>query len=134
MSLLNHTAVLYDMKGILDELGITQKEFRQICIISGTDYNIDIDSNENRKKPILYETLKYYKKYHKLKLSIDFYDWLNENTDYIKDYYHLNNIYNMFDLSKNHLDIKIFEKIKIINGPIQYKDMKEILVLDGFIF
>ena len=29
-SLLNHTAVLYDLKGILDNLGISQKELREI--------------------------------------------------------------------------------------------------------
>ena len=44
LSLLNHTAVVYDMQGILCNLGITQKEFREVCVLSGTDYNMD--SNE----------------------------------------------------------------------------------------
>jgi len=39
LSLLNKTAVLYDTKEILNTLGITQKELRQICVISGTDYS-----------------------------------------------------------------------------------------------
>jgi len=39
LSLLNHTAVIYDMKGILENLGISQKELREICVLSGTDYN-----------------------------------------------------------------------------------------------
>ena len=30
LSLLNHTAVIYDMKGILENLGVTQKELREI--------------------------------------------------------------------------------------------------------
>jgi hypothetical protein len=42
-SLLNHTIVLYDMKEILDKLGFTQKELREICILSGTDSGIDIN-------------------------------------------------------------------------------------------
>ena len=39
LSLLNHTFVMYNMKEILLDLGITQKELREICILSGTDYN-----------------------------------------------------------------------------------------------
>ena len=35
ISLLNHTAVLYDVKGILENLDITQRELREICILSG---------------------------------------------------------------------------------------------------
>ena len=41
-SLMNHTAVVYELKGILLELGITLKEFKEICVLSGTDYNMHI--------------------------------------------------------------------------------------------
>jgi 5'-3' exonuclease len=132
LSLLNHTAVLYDMKGILTELGITQKELREICIISGTDYNNlnDVDKNS----PTLYTTLKYFKKYHKEKSNMDFYDWLMDKTDYIKEYNLLIKIYDMFDLSKNHYNIEVFKNIKIINGPIMKNELNDILKLDGFMF
>ena len=40
----------------------------------------------------------------------------------------------MFDLSVNHFDIKIFENIKIVNGPIMKEQMIEILKKDGFLF
>jgi flap endonuclease-1 len=132
LSLLNHTAVIYDMKGILNNLGINQKELREICVLSGTDYNIESgDSNANTLNNIL----KYFKKYHKSKSTIDFYDWLiSNNEDIITDYDLLKNIYDMFDLSINHYDIKIFEKIKIINGPIIREEIKNILKTDGFLF
>jgi len=132
LSLLNHTAVLYEMKGILTELGITQKELREICIISGTDYNNL--SDDKKKEQTLYTTLKYFKKFHKEKPSSDFYEWLMEKTDYIKEYKLLLKIYDMFDLSKNHYDIKIFKDIKIINGPMKKEDINNILKTDGFIF
>jgi len=134
MSLLNHTAVLYNMKGILEELGITQKELREICIISGTDYNTNIDSDDHIKKPLLYETLKYFKKYHKSNSSDGFYNWLHSNTNYIKDYELLNKICEIFDLSHNYYNLKIFEEIKISNGPIIQNNIREILKKDGFIF
>ena len=46
LSLLNRTVVLYDTSDILNNLGITQKELREICVISGTDYNYN-DNNHN---------------------------------------------------------------------------------------
>lgn len=131
LSLLKHTIVLYEMKGILSELGITQKELREICVLSGTDYNsINDDDNSHN----LYTTLKQYKKYHKDKSNLDFYDWLSKNTDYISDYDLLNKIYDIFDLSKNHYNIIKFENIIISNSNIIKSEIREILEKDGFIF
>lgn len=131
-SLLNHTAVIYDLKGILSNLGVSQKELREICVLSGTDYNFECDDDNNHT---LTETLKYYKKYHKSKSTIGFYEWIMENYEnYIKDYDVLMKIYNMFDLTQNHYNIKVFEKIRIVNGPIMKDDIKNILKTDGFLF
>ena len=58
LSLLNHTAVIYDVKGILHNLGISQKELREICVLSGTDYNLECDDTKNS----LNNTLKLFKK------------------------------------------------------------------------
>jgi flap endonuclease-1 len=131
-SLLNHTIVLYEMKGILEELGITQKELREICVLSGTDYNI------NNKSQTLYTTLKWFKKFLKEKKkyyenNLCFYDWLITKYDNIKDIELLQKIYNMFDLSNNY-HIKNFEDIKIKNGPILKDELIVILKTDGFIF
>jgi len=41
LSLLNNTMVLYDTSKILQYLGMDQQEFIGLCILSGTDYNID---------------------------------------------------------------------------------------------
>lgn len=157
-SLLNHTIVMYNLDEILNNLGLNQKELREICVLSGTDYNYNMNTinnvksvnnvnnvnniNENKIKkeeePNLYKTLKYFKKYNKSDQynKIDFYEWLNANTNYIKNYNILNKIYKMFDISETqiHNKILIFDKIKIINGPIIYNDIKKILIEDGFIF
>jgi hypothetical protein len=131
VSLLNHTAVIYDVKGILDNLGITQKELREICLLSGTDYNLECDDTKNT----LNNTLKQFKKYHKSKSDLSFYDWLNvNNNNYIKDFELLKKIYDMFDLNVNHVNIKVFEKIKIQNGPVLKDEIKSILKTDGFLF
>jgi len=131
LSLLNHTAVIYDVKGILVNLGISQKELREICVLSGTDYNIECDDERNT----LNNTLKYFKKYHKSQSNVGFYEWLYEYYPaVIKDFNLLKTIYDMFDLSQNHYSIKLFEKIKIVNGPIMTDELKTILRSDGFLF
>lgn len=42
LSLLNQSAIMYDMKGILSSLTMTMDEFRMICVISGTDYGYGV--------------------------------------------------------------------------------------------
>ena len=132
LSLLNHTAILYDTKNMLKSLGISQKELREICILSGTDYNMNL--NNNKLDLSLYTVLKYFKKYRKENIDNDFYDWLNQNTLCITDYPLLKKIYSMFDLSFNNDNLKIFNTIKIINSPIIKNEVKTLLQIDGFIF
>ena len=131
LSLLNHNVVLYDTKNILQELGITLKDFREICVLSGTDYNVVNEEDHN-----LLKTLKLFKKYHKTKKNQEFYDWLLENTDYIQDRDELDNIVKMFDLSlkQNSCNLKAFDKIKIVNTQIRREAIRPILEEDGFIF
>ena len=136
LSLFNRTAVLYDTKGILEKLELTQKELRDICVLSGTDYNIQNCNNSSKNIPNLYETLKMFNKYKKDKekenFDLDFYEWLKINSDYITDHELLKKIYDIFDLKKT--DLTSFEKIKISNGPVDCENIKTILKTDGFIF
>jgi 5'-3' exonuclease len=134
LSLFNLNAVLYDMKGILEKLKLNQKELREICVLSGTDYNTQNCNNNSKNMPNLHETIKMFNKYKKetLNIKLDFYEWLKINSDYITDYELLKNIYDIFDLKKS--DLTSFEKIKISNGPIDCENIKSILKTDGFIF
>lgn len=141
-SLLNQSVVVYSMKLILEELGLTQKEFREICVLSGTDYNRSLNNNRNN----LMNSLKMFKKYKKSIKEIDcgekicglipsYYDWVQENNDCIEDYNMLMNIYDIFDLTTDrHNDVEIFENIKIMNGPLDMQGMKPLLLEEGFIF
>ena len=131
LSLFNSTVVLYDTKGILEKLNLTQKELREICVLSGTDYNIQ-NCDKSKTKPNLYETMKLFEKYRKENTNLDFYEWLKINSTYITDDELLKNIYDIFDLKNTNLTT--FEKIKIINGPIDIENIKNILKIDGFIF
>ena len=130
-SLIGHTSVLYYTKGILNELDMTQKDFKEVCVLSGTDYNINADGiNE---KVNLRQTLKYFKKFKESNKN-NFYDWLIENTDYIKDLDLLKKINNMFNLDDNHEQLDIFKNIKIVNGPVIQDDIVNIMKQEDFIF
>ena len=67
-SLQNHNVVVYHLDRILSELGISQKELREICVLSGTDYlkmGLGVSDGEDIKKIHLYSVLKWFKKYRK---------------------------------------------------------------------
>jgi flap endonuclease-1 len=146
-SLLNHNVIVYNVKDILNDLQLEQKELREICVLSGTDYNINKDT-----KLTLLNTLKYFKKYDKVRKNIDmnnendnenknskghtieFYKWLQDNyPNLINDYEGLVKIYNMFDLN-NYNPNNHFDNIYIQNTNIEKEQLHKILQEDGFIF
>jgi len=129
-SLINHTAVLYYMKGILNELNMTHDEFKQVCILSGTDYNINTNIEQNN----LFKTIKYFNNYKSKKEDYTFYEWLEKNTNYITNIALLNKINIMFDLNEEKENLRVFNDIKIIDGPIRYEEMVNIMKDENFVF
>ena len=129
LSVLNHTAVLYDTESILSDLNMNQEMLRDILILSGTDYNMNRETN-------LIETLKWfneYNKYCKTNIIMDFYDWLKKYTKYIKDIGQLEKVRSLFCLDNRD---DLLEKM---NRPIKDKivdmdSMIHILKEDGFLF
>jgi hypothetical protein len=135
ISLQNHTVIVYDTKCILKDLDMSMKEFREITVISGTDYNIHHQTS-------LHETIKWFYQYkkHLLKNKIkknsmgaSFYDWLLECTKYIPDYDSLIKQYQMFDVTKMK-DLDIVSNLSLHFSPIQKNELREFLKPHGFIF
>ena len=131
-SLISHTVVLYYTKGILDELNITQKEFKEICVISGTDYNTNNDNNN-------INLTQSFKHFYKFKQSNDynnnnFYDWLSKNTDYVYDIELLLNINKLFSLDITRDKMDSLNNIKIINCPVKQEEIENIMKEEDFIF
>jgi len=129
LSLLKHTVVLYDLKEMLARLGMTQQQLREVCILSGTDYNTTQAQN------MLHTTLRLFDTYQKQQSNIGFYDWLLKyDTKYIRDYDLLMKIYSMFDLASGHDNLQVFDDIFIMNSRVNHKQMREILKKEGFLF
>lgn len=88
LNLMDETVTMYDMSKILNMLGITMNEFRQICVVSGTDYNLHNANAIMQPHLHLKLTLKLFKQYKKCTqdaaatggvAATDFYIWLHHN-------------------------------------------------------
>jgi len=129
ISLLNHTVIYYDTKAILNDLEMTSKEFCEIMVLSGTDYNI-------HTKTSIHETIKLftlYKKHIKKNKKIQFYEWVLQNSDYITDIELLMQHYHMFSL-KNTEEFKYIDGISLKPDPIQKSELQSLLKNYGFLF
>lgn len=127
LSLETRSVLLYNLPSILSDLNMSMKLFRQIMVLSGTDYNI----NDNVS---LHETLKWYGEYRRWCIKnvgdtrriyeppraygatavpntiqeqpmhknqdIDFYEWLLRHTKYIQDYTKLQKVYSIFSVAE----------------------------------
>ena len=125
LSLLNESMVLYNLSEILKELEISLSDFRQICVLSGTDYNNDDNSLD------LYKSVEFYKSYKndEKNNNIDFYTWLDNNMKGLINIIELYVINNMFLLDNVNL-----KRYKINRTLIDKDNIKEIMKQDGFIF
>lgn len=109
LNLMDQTMVMYEMSKILELLGMTMTEFRQVCVVSGTDYSVNsinataratasatATANANEVDGVcpktfnlhLKMTLKLFKQYKKCVqeaeetdgiVATDFYTWLHYN-------------------------------------------------------
>lgn len=131
-SLLNQSVLCYNTANILKELDMSETQFREVLVISGTDYNTKMETT-------LHETLKWfhqYKNYIEYSISNNkqyygFYLWLTKNTKYIKDFHALIKIHQLFVIDKSNFDIRNYNFIKKEENTIE---LKTIMSSVGFIF
>jgi flap endonuclease-1 len=119
LSLLNHDIISYDMNLILQKLKISLDEFKQIMVLSGTDYNI-------HQKVSIVQSINYYNEYKKSKREHSFFKWLiykniiNNDND-------INNAYMLFNIQCN-IPVNCFQSKENKSNLIEF------LKPHGFIF
>jgi flap endonuclease-1 len=121
ISLMNHTVVFYNTTGILRELKMHMKHFREVMVLSGTDY-------KNQHKADLHTTMQYYRQFQDEQPNgILFNEWLRNRPEYAIDYDSFDKIYNMFYIT----DVTQV----CMKQPIRNLDnMRAVLKPHGFIF
>jgi 5'-3' exonuclease len=121
-SLINSTLIEYNQTKILSSLNLRQNEFREICVLAGTDY---------RKGCNIYKALTLFNKFKKSKYTGDFYKWLYKEK-IIDDYQSLISCYLLFDLpNTNDSDVK---KLQIVDKKVDKAKLRKILIENDFIF
>jgi 5'-3' exonuclease len=164
ISLTSSTAILYEFQGILKTLDMNICEFRQLCIMFGCDYLPHNKTQNYKNMTIFnsYKMFKKYKEYYKniienvacqaeaeaevevdaeAEVEVDaetekqcFYKWLQtDNTDLVTYIQDASKIIDLFDIS-SYDNLELYDNIKIINGPIDYKRLIEIMEKENFIF
>jgi hypothetical protein len=108
----------------LDQIQMTKCEFRQVLVMSGTDYNKNsaTDLRESVKR------FREYKSESNSSLNISFYEWLK--TTKVLDLEELNKTYKMFELMPTNNDFIM----PIENSPKNENEIKKIMELEGFIY
>ena len=158
LNLMDQTMTMYDMSKILELLGMSMTEFRQVCVVSGTDYTITNAANDmNTVMAVdgvcmktfnlhLKLTLKLFKQYKKCVqeaeetdgiVATDFYTWLHYNHKAINprlkfDYDSTIAIHDMFDTSNFKLGklLCISENVKAID----HESLHKVMAHENFIF
>jgi len=131
-SLVNHNVIFYDFSAMLGDLKMDIPTFREIAVLSGTDYNCD-------NKTSLSETVELYEKYtnsgERTSHEYGFYNWVLQNTSYITDYDILLSILKMFDVANYSDNSAILERIEQVSfNEIDMNGLRNILEKDGFVF
>lgn len=123
ISLLNHTVIFYNTNGILRELQIHMKHFREIMILSGTDYNANAPTND------VNTMMKHFRQFKLDEPDADrrFSDWLKERPEHKFDYDALYHVYDMFCITDKS-EISTFIRLPDLGK------MKTILKPYGFVF
>ena len=136
--LMRGTCLLYDTNTILKSLGLTMSEFREICVVSGSDYTADLCDRFTLYDAI--ESFESFKNEQQGKMmkkamtntSTCFYDWLDDKGLYKHNVYQLYAADLVFDTSSTCL--MHYDANPIMNNEIQYEQLKKFLWQYNFVF
>lgn len=115
-SLESTTCTLYTLREILNDLNMTQYEFKSVCLLSGTDYN--------HSRFTIFTTMGLFYKYlRKRRANQSFYDWLiHIKTINHNDKTHLVNSAKLFSIGSYSLS-----NVQFMNSRIMKEEVEEFM-------
>ena len=152
-SIYKERMIMYNTKKILKKLKLSQSEFREICVLSGSDYEnsiIDINGNNNNnnsnlncqninKKNTIYDFYSLFIENKKTNQNCNDLYFENNFIDYsevlrICDLFDINKIDEKYIFGEKNKDIVDRKKNNNFKSVSDYIKMKNILINDGFLF
>jgi hypothetical protein len=122
-SLLYYSVVEYELSNILKDLDMSLFEFRSVCVLTSTDYNLSIEPRIDLSEVfLLFETYKMNKN------NKSFMEWLLQQ-DYIRDIHSFQHTMDMFNINPTRLTYKTISKSNYNNTLV-----RSLLYNHGFIF
>jgi flap endonuclease-1 len=132
LSLLNSTIVIYDLSCILQKLHMNLVEFKQVCVLSGTDYNYNKCSTMTIVTAIQLFINYKNKNDNDNNKNDNFYNWLIENNSEV-DLSLLNATIEMFNVFSMDIHI-LLETNPILNKTTKKELLHKFLDNYNFIF
>ena len=123
LSLLKSSVVVYDLRGIISTLKLQFNEFRDICVLAGTDYNLLSDDSMD-----LNRALKLYARYSKNRKSESYIEWIVKN-QYINYPDSFARVTKMFDTQE-----VIINKGCMTSSVYDKQQLRSLLSNYGFVF
>lgn len=115
ISLINHTAILYNCKDIYNDLNVNYDDLLQILLISGSDYNPNNKISIDKAFEIFY-------KYKENSTNNSLYEYFNDKEDIIIDIVLIDNIKKIIlcDTEYSEFTFNLHNNIKNNNGLREY--------------
>jgi len=108
-NIISHNVDFYSLCDIITDLNMDIHSFKQLCVLSGTDYNF---TNKN-----IFYFYKMYNKYNKIDLeNLQFLEWLVCNRKITQQVY--NQVEKVFELYSTNNSLKQFKFMNIKNGKL----------------
>lgn len=129
-SLLQESVHVYDLDKICCGLGVSPHELREICVVSGTDYNYG-----DSRKTNLNATMKMFQRYKRSNPKQPFYEWLDESTNYVEDMTALYKQLAMFDTQYVYISPKVYGQRGHLKQPMaNQRLLEETMAKEDFFF
>lgn len=123
-NVVNHSVTLYDFKQILNDLSLSESNFKKMCVLSGTDYNVE---HNTVSLPDIW------KQYNESTINKDFYEWYKD--EWYKDEWNKDEVPSFDKIQEI---IEMFQPSEHVELPTQTemskKDIMNIMETHNFIF
>jgi flap endonuclease-1 len=122
LSLADSTVLIYDLNSILNDLGLSFNEFKEVCVTSGCDYNLTGSRG-------IGETMRLMKDYKAREVKCSFLDWLSASARHDSDLQMARRALALFDTSNVGVPETVVG-LRDVDGP----RLTSVLAENGFLF
>ena len=129
LSLVTHETIQYNTASILGELGIDASTFRDVLILSGTDYNMHDTVR-------LTDLFRLHGCWKTLQLEFPFSEWIKHHMYLTVDLAQIRKLFSVDEYIQHNRELlkQLLDDIPFQNGSPNMDSLKQVMSEDGFLF